>query len=232
MNENSIASKITLIKLTENRETLIPPYGVLLMATELRKKGFDPSILHLERDEIDIAKIVESVSEDLFVGISTLTSNYLTVELEISEAIKREHGDKVKVVWGGHHPSLCPETTLKEDCIDYIVVGEGEEAIVSLAEVLQKGEKQNGEQKHWRNEPGIGYREGNKNIINPKALLPDLEPHAYAWDLIDVEKYLNPEFGYKRVLSYISSKGCPYTCTFCYNVEFNNRRWRGWSSEK
>ena len=55
-----------------------------------------------------------------------------------------------------------------------------------------------------------------------------------AWDLIDVKRYIkklskNPG---ERVLDFYTSKGCPFPCSFCYNLRFNRRKWRSRSAER
>jgi len=54
--------------------------------------------------------------------------------------------------------------------------------------------------------------------------------------LIDVEKYIGKKSFATgkpgRNLAFYSSRGCPHRCGFCYNKEFNKRKWRGKSAEK
>jgi radical SAM superfamily enzyme YgiQ (UPF0313 family) len=64
-----------------------------------------------------------------------------------------------------------------------------------------------------------------------------------AWDLIDVERYVKilsnapddwvagGEPSSRRVLNMYSSKGCPFPCSFCYNLFFNRRQWRSRNAE-
>ena len=55
-----------------------------------------------------------------------------------------------------------------------------------------------------------------------------------AWDLINVERYSNglSRNPGERVIDFYTSKGCPYPCAFCYNLNFNRRKWRAKSAEK
>ena len=53
------------------------------------------------------------------------------------------------------------------------------------------------------------------------------------WTLVDIERYIRPYEGLPRVLmGYVTSRGCPHQCGFCYNHFFNDRRWQGRSTEK
>ncbi|MFQ6056418.1 MAG: B12-binding domain-containing radical SAM protein, partial [Methanosarcinales archaeon] len=69
----------------------------------------------------------------------------------------------------------------------------------------------------------------NKIIITkPRKFITNLDKHRMDWSLIDIKKYLGKEklWGCKRVLPYVTSRGCPYNCAFCYNLIFNKRIWR------
>ena len=218
--------KTTLFAFTEDKSELVPPFALMLIAKQLQQHGYDPHIKHLRKSEIDFEKIVADVSDCLFVGFSLLTGNLLKLALALSKAIKETYGNQIAIVWGGIHTTLCPEISLKEDCIDYIIMGEGEESLCRLAEYLRNGKKGD-----LSTIAGLGFKEGVNLHFNSKIMLNDLTPYSYAWDLIDVERYIQPHHIYKRALPYISSRGCPFNCTFCYNLAFNNRRWRGWSAD-
>ena len=75
---------------------------------------------------------------------------------------------------------------------------------------------------------GVYWKENGKIFSNPdraQAPLDDDPPMPY--HLVDIEKCLfASEFG-KRTISYVSSYGCPYSCTFCVEVGVFNRRWVG-----
>ncbi|MFQ5647157.1 MAG: B12-binding domain-containing radical SAM protein [bacterium] len=219
--------RVPLFSLTEDESHLVPPFALLLLAGQLRKQGYRPQINHLKRSEIDIDKIVAEVSGGLLVGFSVLTSDLLVSALLLSRAIKEQYGSEIAVVWGGVHPTLCPEVTLKEDCVDYLIMGEGEVSLIKLADYLRDKKKEPPE-----TIPGLGFKENGKPRFNPRETLTNLEPYAYAWDLIEVERYLLPRFGYQRVLRYMTSRGCPYNCAFCYNTVFNDRTWKGFNTKK
>jgi radical SAM superfamily enzyme YgiQ (UPF0313 family) len=53
------------------------------------------------------------------------------------------------------------------------------------------------------------------------------------WSLIDAERFVfpAPEFGMKRAFQFITSRGCPHNCGFCYNQRLNKRQWRAHSQE-
>jgi radical SAM superfamily enzyme YgiQ (UPF0313 family) len=104
-----------------------------------------------------------------------------------------------------------------------VVIGEGEVTSVELAQALE-GEKSLSEVK------GIGYKEnGMIKIIERRPFIQDLDNYAVNWDLVDIHRYIGPWGGLKRVLQFVTSRGCPHQCGFCYNLEFNQRKWRAHS---
>ncbi|PPD57728.1 B12-binding domain-containing radical SAM protein [Dehalogenimonas etheniformans] len=114
----------------------------------------------------------------------------------------------IKTVWGFRHPSALPEQTLKEDYVDYIIIGAGEYTLLELANYLEKG---NGSLADIR---GLAWKNGNDIVINePRTFLKNLdELPDPAWHLVDPKKYWD--------VSIITSRGCPFTCTFCSDATF------------
>ena len=62
----------------------------------------------------------------------------------------------------------------------------------------------------------------------------DLDDNLIDWSLINLEQYIVPYFSGRcqKTLMVTTSRGCPYNCQFCYNLVFNNRRYRAHSAEK
>jgi len=103
------------------------------------------------------------------------------------EAIVMAHRlrDKTKTIAGGYHATFMPETLDKY--FDSIVMGEGEET-------FEEAMKFNG-------------------VISPKA--PDLENLAFpAYDMVDMSRYGTNQSG-RRAGTIITSRGCPFDCSFC-----------------
>jgi len=180
---------------------------------------------HIYGNQIDSA--VKEILKDnpLFVGFSVLTGLPITLSVRMSKEIKK-HNKNIPVVWGGIHPSLLPEQCLMEDYIDFVVMGEGEESIVELADALRKGVSLKGIK-------GIGYKKDGKIIINkPRELIKNIDDYEIDWSLVNVEDYIYEIWDGSRIISYITSRGCPHNCGFCYNLAFHKRRWRCFSKEK
>lgn len=213
----------------EEKDAILLPASVLMVAASLVKAGYLVKIID-QRIEPNWQKIIleELKKQPLIFGVSALTGKQILNGLAASRLVKTN--SEVPVVWGGVHASLLSRQTLENKDIDFVVVGEGEETFLELVNRLKN--KQSIE-----DVPGLGYKKGGEIFINSPRDFIDLnkqEPMPY--DLINIEDYIaKKSFASGRAgrdIAFYTSRGCPHRCGFCYNQEFNRRRWRGKSAEK
>jgi len=212
--------KILLVCIeTPDAPRLYPPFGLMYIADALIKKGYNPKIIHDYASEQVFERIIDESSDALMVGFTTKTSPRLKYIYELSKKLKDIN--KNIIVWGGVHASLTAEETIKNDFIDFIVVGEGEIAMPELADAIANG-------KSFEKINGLVFKKNEKAIINEQNnFIKDLDEYEPRWDLVDVERYL----GKTKELVLIESRGCPSRCSYCYNVSFNKRMWRAHSAD-
>src|SRR3989344_2809372 len=212
--------KILLVCIeTPDAPRLYPPFGLMYIADALIKKGYNPKIIHDYASEQVFERIIDESSDALMVGFTTKTSPRLKYIYELSKKLKDIN--KNIIVWGGVHASLTAEETIKNDFIDFIVVGEGEIAMPELADAIANG-------KSIEKINGLVFKKNEKAIINEQNnFIKDLDEYEPRWDLVDVERYL----GKTKELVLIESRGCPSRCSYCYNVSFNKRMWRAHSAD-
>lgn len=113
----------------------------------------------------------------------------------------------VKVVAGGPHPSILPDSVLEFPEFDYVIRGEAELPLAELLDKLEKGED-------VRKIQSLCYRDSDGTFVkNPMApLVEDLDTLPFP------EKEPFYRHGvFRRVLDVIASRGCPYTCSYCIN---------------
>jgi len=216
---------ISLIQInyTKDRSEAVLPLGILAIGSVLQKNGFPIELININEKEIDQTVDYLIAQKPLFVGFSVMTGLQTEHSAEMSKKIKAR--SDIPIVWGGIHPSLLPEQCLKEDYIDYVIIGEGEETIVEFIDRFEKRQS-------LKEILGFGYKDRGKIIVNPRRpLIEDLDQYRLDFSLIDLEKYIFKLDKYQRVIAYKTSRGCPYNCAFCYNHQFNQNRWRAWSIE-
>ncbi len=196
-------------------------HAATLIAEEYDVRIFDRR-LHGD-DWRDILR-AELTEKPLLVGATGFTGPMLMSCIEMCEVV-RQVWPEVPIVWGGIHASLLPHETARSGYADFVIQGEGEIPLLQLAQALDQGLATD-------NIPAVWCEvDGQIKGLPPGkwAELDDLPDPP--WRLIDVEAYL-PEYKGRRSFYYQSSRGCPLQCTYCYNVNFNSRRWRKLSAEK
>lgn len=168
-------------------------------------EAFHFSSLAKKFDILDeIAKQVVLKKPDL-VGFPVFTLNYQR-SLTIARQIKK-HNRNLPIIFGGIHPTSVPEVVIKEKCVDMICVGEGEHALLELLESLSIGKIRTDIKNLW-------FKKGTKIIKNPCRLLIDnLDELPFP----DKKKFYALYPGFKNDYYTVSSRGCPFSCTYCAN---------------
>ena len=183
------------------------PNGILYIAAVLEKAGHEVQVFDNVVSQLSPSDYARDFSPDV-IGFSVLTGPCIGNALVQSNEFK-ELLPNVKIVWGNVHPTCCTEQTLTEKSIDFVVRGDGEYTFLELVEYLVKGNTD------YHKILGLAWKENGQTIINPPRpfieKLDDLPDPA--WHLIDVKKYWD--------ITINTSRGCPFKCTFCYNIPFH-----------
>jgi radical SAM superfamily enzyme YgiQ (UPF0313 family) len=135
----------------------------------------------------------------------------------MARIIKQSYPGIITVV-GGVHASVAPEELIKDDSIDYVISGDGEEAFCKLIDAVNAGQINPGL-------PGLAFRVNGRPVINERIISDtplDSLPFP-AWDLVDLEKYFpkvrqSVIHAHERYMSIFTSRGCPYQCVYCHPV--------------
>ncbi len=191
-----------------------PLLGILSVATFLQRARPDHEVSFvdcraLEMDFEAMAELVEDFGPDV-VGLTTLTFNYYDT-LQTARRIKRCSKPPV-VVLGGWHVSLYPAETLAQECVDYVVHGEGERSFVELIDAIEGGLDGLGDIL------GIGFQgdDGAPVVTAPRKVDRELDDVPFPdFSLTRVDLYSHILGGAKITLPMESSRGCPFACTFC-----------------
>lgn len=221
--------KVILVQPKNNTlETTYAPLGLLSLAAYIRH-DFEVKIIDLRfESESDLYQLIKDW-QPIAIGFSMLTGSAITQIIKISKYLKEKHPE-IKTIVGGIHPTFFPEQTLANPYLDFVVINEGEKVMLELLKAIKSGQNFSEiANLCWKNKQGeIHSNKLNDDFFN----LNDLPMPA--WDLIDVERYIknlsaNPS---ERIIDFYTSKGCPFPCSFCYNLNFNKRKWRARSAER
>ncbi len=209
---------------------VIPNLGLGYIASALRKNGFEAIILDCNnvKDHIEVFKKHLEDPDVHMVGFQVFTSGLTAARgmVEMARSVLKD----VLIVAGGAHPSGDPDSTfrmLKE--IDLAVTGEAEEII---PELMRLSRADMSDYDRLSNIKNIAFRDKEGNVhATERAYIKDMDDiSAPAWDLINPSSYsVSPHGTFLRgfpVAPIITSRGCPYPCTFCAAFRIVGRRIR------
>ena len=197
------------------------PLAVFTVGTYLEQQGIEVEYFD---ERAQSPKELEKAlgREPELIGISALTSFQILRGLYLTRYVKKRRPE-TPVVWGGVHPSMCPEQTLSEPMIDYVVMREGEETLHELCRFLRTGQPSEGAI------AGLGWKSEDGSIrINPERPFLEIKelPFPYQGRAADLlHRYFRPGTGYPTV-GYQMSRGCSYNCRFCYNEFYHHCKCR------
>lgn len=200
------------------------PLGLLCSATPLVKFGYDITIVDEYADPRWKEHLLAALSrKPVCFGVTSMTGPQILHALAACALAKSRYPD-TPVVWGGVHASLMPEQTLKHPHVDIVVVGEGEETFRELVLALE-------ENKPLRGIKGICYEENGATVNTGARQFVDLNAQPpLAYDLITMRHYRRRLFGRDHI-SINSSRGCTYSCSFCWDPVMHKRQWRAMEPE-
>ncbi|MFQ5715592.1 MAG: B12-binding domain-containing radical SAM protein [Nitrospinales bacterium] len=221
---------ILLINPIAVRKPDFPPLGLLSVGTGLKQNGYTVRILDAALEGLEIPAIVEralAFRPDL-IGITTFIVNerlFLKLARELKKSLS------CPVVLGGPHSSSYPEELMKkEPAIDGVVVKEGETTTLELCRAIQEGSD-------WAGIDGMVYRDRNQQIITnpPRPIAKNMDEFPIPdRSLVSLHAYKPIPNMYTRSpsTSIITSRGCPFSCTYCFEAGVLAQRYRRRSPEK
>ncbi len=203
--------------------------GVRYLANALTKAGYEPTVVFFKRfnsavpepateQEIALLRDLIKKVDPLFIGMSVMSSLYLTESDKVAAMIKESFD--VPCVWGGVFATLETERALRTGGCDLVLRGEGEINMVKLAQALEAGED-------WHHLDAVAYLDGDGNFISNDIgeFQQDIDVYGYPciggdnMYFITNDKIIDgdPQL---RAFSYelSASRGCPFMCSYCSAV--------------
>jgi radical SAM superfamily enzyme YgiQ (UPF0313 family) len=199
--------KIILTRPDYHTHLITPPLGLGYLASYLEKYGHEVRIIDALNLSLSNEKIISSCKESGLIGIYCLSDFYL----ETKDLVRRLKLENLRVVVGGPHASALPQETLEDTGADFIVIGEGEQTLLELANALEHG-------RNTKDIPGLLSQEDS--ALKKRDFISDLDSIPFPdWFQIDPRKCKKAPHGAViknfPVAPIITSRGCPYICKFC-----------------
>lgn len=205
-----VVEKSTLPYCQENQLWL----GPLYLLSYLEQKGIDGDFLDRTATP---TKAVDFTNYEI-IGFSANVNN-IRGSLLTAQSVKRDRPE-TQIIFGGPFASSYPQLLMQEEYIDAVAVGEGEETFYEY--ILGKNKK---------NIPGLYFRDnGSVHFTGARPWIKDLDALPFpALYKTDIKKY-NYFFAQAAPISYImTTRGCPYPCTFCFHNM--GKKWRARSPQ-
>jgi anaerobic magnesium-protoporphyrin IX monomethyl ester cyclase len=215
--------KVLLIQpFSDESNNNYPPMGLLYIAAYLQAntnheiKIFD---LRVKRTPVEtILTRIRQWNPDI-VGITGMSIESMNIK-HIAQFLKQNLRNETTFIIGGPHASIFKKKIMLQLPFDFLVKGEGEETFLELLTAIQ-------DQKDFSQIKGLVYRtkEGAVFETEDRDMIANIDDIPFpAYNLIHVDDYFeSPHFHgnlnvSKRVLPLITSRGCPFHCSFCHHA--------------
>ncbi|MBI9077509.1 MAG: B12-binding domain-containing radical SAM protein [Desulfatibacillum sp.] len=199
-----------------------PPVSLLYLAASLRQAGYAPLVLDANAfglSDEEISKSIRDAAPDM-VGISVY-SEVLAQVYGLTDLSKKA-APSCQIVLGGPHATAVPGRCLEQfPHADFILTGEAEDSLPMLCAAIA-------ENQGLEEVPGLYYRQEGAIAQGPKHVFPDV--HTLPWPAKDLAEQAYTEKRYHSLLvrkrpvdTLFTSRGCPFSCGFCYNFRKHYR---------
>ena len=177
----------------------------------LEKAGFEAVFLDAIMEELDVAAFASKVKEIhpalLVMECSTPSIRY---DLQSAAAVKAALPD-VRIALVGSHVTFFHREVLAENLsVDAVCRGEFEITVRELARAIAEGRR-------WTTVEGLSFREGGQYVANhDRPLEDDLDALPFpARHIVHNQGYRAGIFSGRQPTAIVSSRGCPFQCTYC-----------------
>ena len=219
------------------------PSGIAYLAASVRDAGYDVGIIDAYGEDphrfytfrkryrargLTPSEIADRVPEDAVAGVSVHCASEHSMSLEIVRELKRRSPGRPVLV-GGYHTTFVPEDFVEAGA-DFVVLGEGENRVPALLSHIEGTTELN-------TLDGVVTADVFLDRKTKYILDLDSQPFA-AVDLLPLENYWKLGYGHGptmrgvRYMNILTSRGCPYKCSFCQAPQMCGGHWLARSAGK
>lgn len=206
------------------------PNSILAVASSIEGM-YDYAIVDGNREVDPLEKILAyfKTGEYKYFAVTCMPGPQLKQAIPASKQVK-ELFPEVTIIWGGYFPSNHPKVTLNSGYVDFVVNGPGEKAFPALLKALENGNA-------YHDIHNLIYKTGGEIVKTHKDELYDqdslpLLPYETLAKFYSLRGYLGKTYLGTKTITYHSSIGCPFTCSFCAVVPIYNARWKAMSAQR
>jgi anaerobic magnesium-protoporphyrin IX monomethyl ester cyclase len=189
------------------------PLGAMQLSAICKQEGHDTRLAVLSKGNFE--EILRDFAPDV-IGYSTMTSNmnlFIEADLIARDYIK-ETDNSILRIMGGPHPTYFTDVLLDLE-LDAIVCGDGDLAMISIMQRAMDGENLEGIPNviPFNGQARGTIELGLKEVIENMDMLPFMDRDLIYDAMPDMLKV--------GIRSFMTQRGCPYKCTYCFNHSFN-----------
>jgi len=208
-NENEIQAANP--EFVEKKRGHNPPLGILYVAAHAAKhtdadiRVIDAQVEELSYDDLKAA--IEREGPDI-VGMTVMTFSLIDVAKTIK--LVKETVPECAVIVGGPHAHMFPRETVEALGVDYVVRGEGERTFTEMLKAWGRAD-------YVRRIPGLVFKDDGEIVdTGPPVRIDDLDALPFPKrDATPYQSYTSLLAKRLPITTMITSRGCPYRCTFC-----------------
>jgi radical SAM superfamily enzyme YgiQ (UPF0313 family) len=202
----------------EGRASMYPPLHLCTLATNLQAAGYEVRVFDYKAPFASMDGFFREIDEygPGLIGLSCFTP-YIQLFHRVTTALRKAVRGGAMVV-GGYHSTIWPEWCLQKlPQFDYAMQGECDRAVVQLAEFVEGTRRAEEVAGLVYRTPDGGIRKNDCDHVPDLNVLPQTDR-----SFLD-RYYQSGMYSYvtesRNLDMMITSRGCPYTCSFCFKVE-------------
>lgn len=201
------------------------PLPLLAISALPHSKGYPITIVVQDVDDDPERDVLEACKDAMLFGITSLTGKMIDEGLKMAAKV-RERFPTLPIVWGGTHPTIAPEQTIEHPLVDIVVAGQGESTFMELVEAIEHGTPLDSVAGIFFKRDGEIVKTACREVTDIDTLPPP------PFEILDMERFimlhsaaLDHHLSGGRAVTYYTSYGCPFSCSFCSEPLTSNRRW-------
>ena len=184
------------------------PLGIMCLSASLKQASHEVRICSPRISEVE-GMLAEFPADIIAYSIATADSNFY---IDFNRIIKKRHKD-IFSVFGGPHPTFYPNFISENLDIDAMCGGEADLAFVDFANRLESNNDYHLTPNFHVRRDGDIYRNEETNLVADLDDLP-FPDRSLVYDYF-------PKARSSKVKGFMTMRGCPYPCTYCFNHKFN-----------